>query len=125
MRGALAALALASVALAAAVSQAGVPASEAYVLHCSGCHGPSGAGHPDFVPDLREIGALLDRPGGRAYLARVPGVAQAPVADAELADLLNWVLTEISRVPDLHPYGADEIGAFRREPLRDPVAARP
>lgn len=104
---------------------ADVPPSEAYVLHCAGCHGRDGSGHVDFVPSLQGVGALLSRPGGRAYLARVPGVAQAPVADAQLAELLNWILTEISGASDLVPYSASEVGALRRDPLRDPAAARP
>lgn len=106
-------------------AEADVPPAETYVLHCSGCHGMDGSGHADFVPSLRDVGELLKRPGGRAYLARVPGVAQAPVGDAELAALLNWILREISGVPDAQPYGAGEVGALRRAPLRDPVAARP
>lgn len=105
--------------------RADVPPSEAYVLHCSGCHGRDGSGHPDFVPSLRELGALLARPGGRDYLARVPGVAQAPLDDAQLAALLNWVLHEIASTKDIEPYRASEVGALRRAPLRDPVAARP
>ena len=104
---------------------ADVPPSEAYVLHCSGCHGADGSGHLGFVPSLREIGTLLERPGGRAYLARVPGVAQAPVGDAQLAELLNWLLTELSRATDFVPYSAREVGALRTDPLRDPVATRP
>ncbi len=121
---------VAGVALGIAVTFAGsveadVPASEAYVLHCAGCHGRDGSGHADFVPSLQEVGALLRWPGGRAYLARVPGVAQAPVSDAQLAALLNWLLVEISRTPDFAPYSATEVGALRRDPLRDPAAARP
>ncbi len=106
-------------------ADADVPPSEAYVLHCAGCHGTDGSGHADFVPSLRPAGALLARPGGRAYLARVPGVAQAPLSDAQLAALLNWMLAEISGATDFDPYSASEVGALRREPLRDPAAARP
>lgn len=109
----------------AGAAAADVPPSEAYVLHCAGCHGSDGSGHADFVPSLRDVGVLLARPGGRAYLARVPGVAQAPVGDDQLAALLNWVLRELADVPELAPYSAREVGTLRREPLRDPAAARP
>lgn len=100
------------------------PEFESYVLHCSGCHRLDGRGVPGVAPDLREIGPLLQAEAGRAYLGRVPGVAQAPVDDAELARLLNWVLTEIAGTAPDPAYSAREIGALRAEPLRDPLAAR-
>lgn len=100
------------------------PASESYRLHCSGCHRADGRGVPGVAPDLREIGPLLRTAAGRAYLGRVPGVAQAPVDDEELARLLNWVLSEIAGTPPEPAYSAEELGVLRAEPLRDPVAAR-
>ena len=100
------------------------PPSEAFALHCSGCHRLDGRGISGIAPDLRGIGHLLDLAGGRAYLGRVPGVAQAPVDDDELAALLNWVLTEIARTPPDPRYTGREIAKLRAQPLRDPVAAR-
>lgn len=100
------------------------PASEGYILHCSGCHRADGRGVPGIAPDLREIGPLLRTAAGRAYLGRVPGVAQAPVDDEELAGLLNWVLTELAGVAPSPAYSATEVGLLRADPLRDPVAAR-
>ena len=109
----------------ASAGLADVPPGEAYVLHCSGCHGPDGSGQPGFIPSLRDLDALLSRPGGRAYLGRVPGVAQAPVDDARLAALLNWVLEEIANTTDFDPYRTEEVGILRSEPLRAPLEARP
>jgi mono/diheme cytochrome c family protein len=101
------------------------PASEErYLLHCSGCHGPRGHGTPGVTPTLHGLSRLLDVRGGRAYVVAVPGVAQAPVDDAALAALLNWVLVEFSDAAPAVPYTAEEIGALRDEPLRDPAAAR-
>ena len=100
------------------------PPPEAYALHCSGCHRLDGRGIPGIAPDLREIGVLLDVDGGRDYLGRVPGVAQAPVGDADLAALLNWVLTEIAHAPPDPAYTAREIAKLRAHPLRAPLAAR-
>jgi len=108
----------------AAGASAKVPPEESYQLHCSGCHGPDGAGRADFVPSLRGLAVLLESPGGRAYLARVPGVAQAPLESAALAELLNWVLRELSDGREFAPYAAHELEAWRRDPLRDPAAAR-
>ena len=128
MRGAGAGAAAGCVALAALLAPgavAGVPPEEAYRLHCSGCHGPEGAGSEGVAPPLRGVHRLLGWPGGRAYLVRVPGVAQAPLGSEELAQLMNWVLREISGAGDFVPYGAGEVEAWRREPLRDPLSARP
>jgi len=100
------------------------PPSEGFVLHCSGCHRIDGRGVPGIAPDLRKIGPLLQTKAGRAYLGRVPGVAQAPVGNEELARLLNWVLTEIAGTAPDPAYSAQEIGLLRAEPLRDPIAAR-
>ncbi len=97
---------------------------ESYLLHCSGCHRIDGRGVPGVAPDLREIGPLIQTEAGRAYLGSVPGVAQAPVDDEELARLLNWVLTEIAGTTPDPAYSAREVGVLRAEPLRDPVAAR-
>ncbi len=100
------------------------PEPENFLLHCSGCHQRDGRGTPGVAPDLRQIGSLLNRPGGREYLGSVPGVAQAPVGDEELARLLTWVLTEIADRRPEPAYTAEEIGRLRAQPLRDPIAAR-
>ncbi|MBW2274241.1 MAG: hypothetical protein JRG96_13290 [Deltaproteobacteria bacterium] len=98
--------------------------SEDYLLHCSACHGLDGAGVPGVVPTLHGVAGLLDSPGGREYLASVPGVAQAPLSDARLARLLDWVLLTFSgRAPE-PGYAPDEVGALRALPLRDPGSAR-
>ena len=65
-----------------------------YLLHCGGCHLEDGAGDPPLVPDLRtSLGTLSTTSEGRAYMAQVPGSAQAPLNDTELAQVLNWMLT--------------------------------
>jgi mono/diheme cytochrome c family protein len=118
------ALLLATVLQVPGVAHAGERAAEDYVLNCSGCHRRDGSGTPGVVPSLRTLGPLLERPGAREYLARVPGVAQAPLDDTRLAALLDWVLRELSGVAGEPPYRADELAAWRRTPLRDPKAAR-
>jgi mono/diheme cytochrome c family protein len=118
----LACTGMASLALSASAER---PIEEAYVLHCSGCHGRDGTGIPDLVPSLRELAGLLDHDEGRAYLVRVPGVAQAPLPDRELAALLNWVMEQFSGVRNFAPYTSDEIGHWRSQPLRDPLKSRP
>ena len=94
-----------------------------FVLNCSGCHGLDARGSVS-VPPLTGTGALLASPEGRAYLIRVPGVAQSPLSDVRLAALMNWMLVEIGGARAITSFTADEVGRLRREPLLDPVHAR-
>jgi len=117
-------------ALAAALLAA-VPAERAhtpeidYALHCQGCHLADGRATPGSVPALAGTVARLARtPGGREYMGRVPGVAQAPLADAELALLLTWVVKRFGGPDDFAPYTPDEVGRLRAQPLVDVAAAR-
>jgi mono/diheme cytochrome c family protein len=113
----------AALAIAAAANAAPGP-REDYLLHCSGCHQQSGAGIPGLVPSLSDLAPFLATAEGRAYLVRVPGVAQAALDDDRLATLLNWVLREMSgKAPD-PGYDASEVQALRRAPLRDAAAQR-
>ena len=122
-------------ALAAMLSSAPAPAhAEAdalppvaldYALQCQGCHLADGRGGGD-IPSLHGIGWLAGATGGREYLARVPGVANASIDDERLAALLNWVLARWSAdalPPEFERYRAEEIAA-RRRPLPDPKATR-
>lgn len=92
-----------------------------YGIHCQGCHLADGAETPGKVPGLAgQVAGFLRSPDGRAYLGRVPGVANAALSDAELATLLNWTLRRFDAPhvpPDFVPYTAEEIGALRRDPL--------
>jgi hypothetical protein len=74
-----------------------------YLLNCAGCHRTDATGSFD-VPALTEIAPFLSTPVGRAYLVRVPGVAQAPLSDERVAALLNWALVEFSGAGEFAPY---------------------
>jgi mono/diheme cytochrome c family protein len=98
------------------------------MVHCQGCHLADGSATPGKIPALTgSMGRFLTVPGGREFLVRVPGTAQAPLSDREIADLLNWMLVEFS--PDELPgrferYTAEEVRRYRREPLTDVDGAR-
>ena len=115
-------LALAAVAKLAAAAEMGGPALD-YALNCQGCHRADGAATPGSVPALAgSVGRFLRVPGGREYLARVPGVAQAPLDDDATAAVLNWMLPHFSHdeMPaGFSPYTAAEVGRLRRSPLTD------
>jgi hypothetical protein len=105
----------------------GTPALD-YVLQCQGCHLEDGSETPGKVPALAgSVAHYLHVPGGRAYLVRVPGVANAPLSDAALAALLDWVLARFdaaSLPADFVPYGAEEVGRLRASPLVDVAGER-
>jgi mono/diheme cytochrome c family protein len=115
--------------LAAAGGTAGAYAPNVeYALNCQGCHRADGSGTPDSVPPLAgSVARFLGVPGGREYLVQVPGVAQAPLDDATLAGVMNWMLERFDKAhipPSFVPYDAAEIGRLRTKPLTDVEAVR-
>ena len=99
-----------------------------YALNCQGCHRADGAGTPGSVPPLvGSVARFLAAPGGREYLVQVPGVAQAPLDDATLAAVMNWMLDHFDRAhlpAGFVPYDAAEIGRLRVKPLIDVEGVR-
>ena len=91
-----------------------------YIQFCAGCHQIDGSGSPGVgIPDMRgQLGYFLNSPGGRAFLVQVPGSANSPLSNAELALLLNWMLKVFSpaQVPaSFVPYSADEVSSLRAQ----------
>ena len=99
-----------------------------YLLACRGCHLRDGSGVPPEVPSLRDtLGPFAATRVGRDYLIRVPGVSRSRLTDAELADVINWVLVEFnasSLPPDFEPFSAKEVASARTRSLSDPIAYR-
>lgn len=94
-----------------------------FMLECQGCHRPGGDGWPGMVPRLNgQVSKFLHSGSGRAYLVRVPGVAQSSLSDARLAAVLNWMVRELdpAHLPaDFQPYSPDEVGQWRRRIVRN------
>jgi hypothetical protein len=92
-----------------------------YQLHCMGCHRADGTGEAGRVPSLRRTLVPFSRlPEGRDFVMRVPGVAQAPLDDAEVAALLNWMarnLSDVSVDERYVDYTAQEVANARHRPL--------
>lgn len=95
-----------------------------YVLNCSGCHRMDGSGS-SVVPSLHGMRELAGNPDARAYWVRVPGAAQAPLTDARLAALMNWLVARFAGAPPKPPYTPREVAELRSRPFRDPLAHRP
>jgi cytochrome c553 len=116
----------AAAALAPADAPAGVSnpqlAWQNWTLNCQGCHRMDGTGSDTTAPSLAgTVAKFLWAPGGREYLIRVPGVATSALSDADLADVVNWMLWRFDRehLPAaFRPYTAAEIAPLRARPLR-------
>lgn len=111
-----------------AFAPAGADTRSDYLLHCGGCHRADGRGLPPSVPSLvGSLGYLAELPEGRDYLARVPGAAQSPLSDDELAAVLNWVLWEFNAATlseSFQPLRGSEVGLSRSRILADPLKRR-
>jgi hypothetical protein len=95
---------------------------QSWVLNCQGCHRADGLGSEGTDTTLAAtVAKFLHAPGGREYLIRVPGVATSELSDADLAELINWMLLRFDRehVPaSFQPYTPAEVGRLRTRPLR-------
>lgn len=116
--------------LVVAVLVLGTPSARAdsfeehdYILNCSGCHRMDGRGSRN-VPSLEAMSELAAKPAAREYWVQVPGAAQAPLSNARLAALMNWLVKRFTGARPEPPYGADEVARLRASPLRDPIGRR-
>ena len=97
------------------------PAQANYMLNCMGCHLADGSGAQGKVPSLRDsLGILSTSRAGRRYLVQVPGSSQSPLSDLELAQVLNWMVRNLSprALGDgFTEFTAVEVADYRRFPL--------
>ena len=96
-----------------------------YMLQCQGCHKANAKGTPPDTPDMTEYGAaFMQSEAGRAYWTSVPGAANSPLSDAELADVLNYIAISIIGAKDITPYTESEISLYRSQKMQDVYAVR-
>jgi mono/diheme cytochrome c family protein len=98
------------------------PPEQLYMLNCWGCHLPKGEGIPGTAPPLRDAADFLRVRGGREYLIEVPGVSQSRLSNAQVAEVMNWMLNSFSKdrmPPDFRPYTDAEIAQFRSTRMLD------
>ena len=94
-----------------------------YRMECQGCHLADGSGGLQNIPALKNhVAKFLDVSGGREYLVQVPGAAQSSLSNAELTDVLNWILQTFGPIESARrnaPYSVDEIAVLRKHPLTE------
>jgi len=97
-----------------------------YVLHCSGCHMPDGSGKPAAgIPDMRvTVPQLLATPAGRAFLVQVPGTSGSSLTDAEIAELMNWMVPALTGRSGVVAFTTEEVTRYRNDRLDDVAAHR-
>lgn len=106
------------------IAQAGYSTPVNYQLQCAGCHLGDGSGsQANDVPRMTDfVGHFLKVEGGREFLVRVPGMSQSALNDAQLAELINWLMRKDgiagkSTPEHFQPYTAEEISAVRHNAL--------
>lgn len=98
-----------------------------YQLQCMGCHTPDGSGEPGRVPSIKDTLVPFARnPAGRRFLIQVPGASQSTLSDADLAELLNWMIQNlsISKPTGFARFTEAEVAGLRRTPLVDVQGTR-
>ncbi|WP_069865179.1 cytochrome C [Pseudomonas citronellolis] len=106
------------------IAEAGYSNATNYQLQCAGCHLSDGAGSKanDVPRMLGFVGNFLKVEGGRQFLVRVPGMSMSALNDAQLADMLNWLLRRDgmagnSMPASYQPYSAEEVAGIRHETM--------
>lgn len=95
-----------------------------YILQCSGCHLLNGEGAPAAgIPTFPgSVGLIAGADIGRTYMMHVPGVVSASLSDAEIAEVVNYVLD--SWGDGAAHFTAEEVSRRRAIPVGDVVAFR-
>ncbi|MDH4558664.1 cytochrome C [Pseudomonas sp. BN417] len=106
------------------IARAGYSTPVNYQLQCAGCHLGDGSGSKaNDTPKMKDfVGNFLKVEGGREFLVRVPGMSQSALNNAQLADLLNWLMRKDgmagkSMPDDYKPYTEAEVAAVRKVSL--------
>ena len=100
-----------------------------YKLFCQGCHLPDGTGVLGEVPSLvNNLSRYIKIPEGREFVVQVPGVMHALLTDAEVAELLNWLVKNFDdqffEGGEFLPYSSEEVTNIRAKGYVDIVAKR-
>lgn len=113
------------------IAVAGYSSAVNYQLQCEGCHLGDGTGSAaNDTPKMKGfVGNFLKVDGGREFLVRVPGVSQSALNNAQVADLLNWMMRADgiaggSAPQDYRPYSEAEVAEIRGKPILDLPQAR-
>jgi mono/diheme cytochrome c family protein len=101
--------------------------AQLYASNCQGCHGEFGSSAAEIPTLAGRVGYFTRIPEGRRYLVQVPNVALNMNSDADIAAVLNWLLTTYSRAQlpaDFKPYTASEVGELRKARIDVAVSRR-
>ncbi|WP_108257937.1 c-type cytochrome [Mangrovicoccus ximenensis] len=110
---------------AAPVLAADSKARSDYILRCAGCHGMTGEGTVEGgVPAFPDsVSAIANLDAGRTYMMHVPGVTGASLDNAQIAQVMNYVLEEWGDGSST-PFTEAEVIRRRAVPVADVVDER-
>lgn len=96
-------------------------AKQNWILECQGCHRANATGKLGEIPDMNgQVSKMLSVKGGQEYLSRVNGIAESPLTDNDLVDLMNWMLVEFDpeNIPETFSgFNVDDVARLRLMPL--------
>jgi cytochrome c553 len=100
-----------------------------YILRCGGCHGMDAMGSENGgIPAFPGyVGSFAQLEEGRTYVMHVPGVVGASLSDAEIAEVMNYVMENWggeSLPADFEPFTETEVTERRAIPIGDVVGYR-
>lgn len=99
-----------------------------YLLRCSGCHHANGTGAVEAgVPPFPGfIGPLMSDADGRKYVTQVPGVAGAGLSNAQIAEVLNYIVLRWGGNAETQPnkFTGEEVDHLRSDRLANIVEFR-
>ncbi|RID91125.1 hypothetical protein D2N39_14605 [Gemmobacter lutimaris] len=95
-----------------------------YVLHCSGCHGMQGLGTAEGgIPAFPDsVGHIVSIESGRDYVMHVPGVVGNNMTNAQIAEVMNYILDQWS--DGRGHFTEAEVTRRRETPIGDVVTYR-
>ncbi len=96
-----------------------------YILHCQGCHAVDGKGSVGGAPDMTEFGqAFLESTKGRRFFIQVPGSSNSSLSNRELADVLNYIASELIQYRAKKIFTETEVASARGEKIGNVVSFR-
>jgi hypothetical protein len=98
-----------------------------FMMECQGCHLSDGNGLNSIPALHNHVANFLGVPGGREYLAQVPGVAFSSLSDQDVTTVLNWMLWKFGPEDAARksvPYTVEEVAILRKAPLTDTTRTR-
>ncbi|WP_353301528.1 c-type cytochrome [Sessilibacter corallicola] len=96
-----------------------------YLLNCQGCHSADGKGSAGGAPDMTLYGKeFLQSAPGRRFFIQVPGSSNSSLSNLELADVLNFIASELIQYNEAIQFTETEVEQYRGTKISNVVETR-